>query len=241
MRRNQRGSTTVDDFNNWDEQPFEDMESSLCVQQWIQQQLFNDPEDMKTLMKTPKNTDDLVFQYEHLRVFIMELNQLVALLGDQCTSKSCPEMESDGQRFLCAAHVPPLECCAIDYMCHTLDRATAFVCNVTLFPGRMDVPKKSADQFASQIRRLYRIMLHCHSAHRELFDEVEESKCLCLRFTVFAKKYGFLDDETLTIPVEENAFTDSDASSSSSAVTPSSSEEENENTSSEASKSEDSE
>jgi hypothetical protein len=111
-------------------------------------------------------------------------------------------MESDGQKFLCAAHVPPRECCAIDYMCHILDTATSFVHNISLFPGRMDVPKKSADQFGSQIRRLYRIFLHCYSAHKNLFAQFETNKLLCKRFTVFARHYKYLDDETLTVPTD---------------------------------------
>ena len=126
----------------------------------------------------------------------------MSLLGNSCTSKTCPEMESDGQRFLCAAHAPPRDCCAVDYMCHTIDKATAFVHNTTLFPGRMDVSKKASEQFGSQVRRLYRILLHCYSAHRDLFDDFEESKVLCRRFTLFALTYKFLDEETLTIPVD---------------------------------------
>ncbi len=36
-------------------------------------------------------------------------SQLMACLASVCTKTTCPEMESDGQRFLCAAHTPPLE------------------------------------------------------------------------------------------------------------------------------------
>lgn len=218
----------METFNGWDPVAFGEMESSLCVQQWIQQLLFDDPEDLKALLKVPKNTDELVFQYEHIRIFILELNQLMCLLGAECTKKTCPEMESDGQRFLCAAHVPPRECCAIDYMCHTIDKATTFVQNTTLFPGRMDVPKKSAEQFGSQIRRLYRIFLHCYSAHRDLFNQFEESKCTCARFTAFAKKYKFLDDETLTIPVEITPEASGEGSSPSSSTSSAESSEEEE-------------
>ena len=105
-------------------------------------------------------------------------------------------------------------------MCHTVDKATSFVHNTTLFPGRMDVPKKSADQFGSQVRRLYRILLHCYSAHRDLYDQFEESKCLCQRFTLFAKTYSLLDEESLSIPVDlhppSNKDDDSDNTASSS-------------------------
>lgn len=61
-RRNQPGVTTADDFNDFDELELEEMESSLCVQQWLQQQLFSDPDNVHALMKLPRNTDALVFQ-----------------------------------------------------------------------------------------------------------------------------------------------------------------------------------
>jgi hypothetical protein len=96
------------------------------------------------------------------------------------------------------------QCCAVDYCCHTLDKATQFVHTTSLFPGRMDVPKKSAEQFASQIRRLYRILLHCYHAHQDIFAAFEEETTLCRRFQVFAKRYSLLDDETLgPIPLKE--------------------------------------
>ncbi len=172
MRANPAGTKRAE-FNNWPVQSFEEMESSLCIQQHIQQLLRRKPSDVEAVLKLPKNTDVLVWQYEHVRTIIMQLNHLMAFLVHACTKTTCSEMESDGQRFLCAAHVPPLECCAVDYCCHTIEKATQFVHNTTLFPGRMDVPKKSAEQFASQIRRLFRILLHCYHSHREIFKQFE--------------------------------------------------------------------
>ncbi len=134
----------------------------------------------------------------------MQLNHLLAFLVHACTVKTCPEMESDGQRFLCAAHVPPQECCALDYCCHTIEKATQFLQNTTLFPGRMDVPAKSAEQFASQIRRLFRVLLHGFHAHREIFKQFESKYFLTKRFVVFARRFQFLDDDTLgQIPIDE--------------------------------------
>ena len=102
----------------------------------------------------------------------------------------------------------------MDYCCHTLDKATQFVHTTSLFPGRMDVPKKSAEQFASQIRRLYRILLHCYHSHKDIFAAFEEETSLCRRFQVFAKRYAFLDDETLgQIPLKEASAGESSSSS----------------------------
>ncbi len=103
----------------------------------------------------------------------------------------------------------------MDYCCHTLDKATQFVHTTSLFPGRMDVPKKSAEQFASQIRRLYRILLHCYHSHQDIFAAFEDETLLCRRFQVFAKRYAFLDDETLgQIPLKEASGSEESSSSS---------------------------
>lgn len=181
-------------------QPLEEMESSLCIQQYIQQLIWDDASNVTKILSVPANTDVLAWQYEHLRQFILELNHLTIILAKFCTKETCPEMESEGQKFLCAAHAPPADCCAIDYMCHTIDKATEFVQNPQLFPGRMNVPPQSAEMFSSQIRRLYRLFLHAFHSHGEIFQVFEESKYLCQRFSVFALSYGFLDKESLTIP-----------------------------------------
>ncbi len=60
----------------------------------------------------------------------------------------------------------------------------------------MDVPAKSAEQFPSAVRRLYRLFLHAHAAHRDEFDQFEEATFLCQRFSCFALKFKFLERET---------------------------------------------
>ncbi len=75
VRANPPG-TTRDDFNNWPIQPFEDMDSSLCVQQQIQQLLFHKHKAVERVLKLPPNTDELVWQYEHIRIIILQLNQV---------------------------------------------------------------------------------------------------------------------------------------------------------------------
>ncbi len=77
MRANSAG-TTRDEFNNWPLQPFEDMESSLCVQQQIQQLLFHKHKAVERVLKLPPSTDELVWQYEHIRIIILQLNQVPA-------------------------------------------------------------------------------------------------------------------------------------------------------------------
>lgn len=64
---------------------------------------------------------------------------------------------------------------------------------------------RSAEQFASQIRRLFRVLLHCYHAHRDVFKQFESEYYLAKRVVVFARRYQFLDDDTLAqIPVAES-------------------------------------
>jgi Mob1/phocein family len=61
---------------------------------------------------------------------------MVVMLDEVCTAKTCPKMVVTQWEFLCAAHVKPKECCAIDYTLHTLSGFTALINNPELFPGR---------------------------------------------------------------------------------------------------------
>ena len=62
------------------------------------------------------------WQLEHIRAFAVELSELAVVLKDVCTPSACPQMKAtDEWMYLCAAHKQPQECCAIDYIVHTLD------------------------------------------------------------------------------------------------------------------------
>ncbi len=105
------------------------MDSSLCVQQYIQQLIAADASNMGRLLKVPTNTEALVWQYEHIRYvcvsviavesacicpqamltacfvsfrqFLLQCNHLIAMIADVCTVEKCPEMEADGQASVC--------------------------------------------------------------------------------------------------------------------------------------------
>jgi hypothetical protein len=48
--------------------------------------------------------------------------ELAVTLKDACTAETCAQMKAtDEWMYLCAAHKQPQECCAIDYIVHTLD------------------------------------------------------------------------------------------------------------------------
>jgi len=62
--------------------------------------------------------------------------------------------------YLCAAHTPPLPCCAIDYTVHTLDGSVALLNSTKYFPSRLQVPPTSLRFLPAVARRLYRSFGH---------------------------------------------------------------------------------
>lgn len=82
------------------------------------------------------------------------------MLQQECTRITCPEMKAGEWLYLCVAHgndgamevsltiilkknkvslttyVYPQQCCAIDYILHTLDSATALLNSPRAFPSR---------------------------------------------------------------------------------------------------------
>lgn len=85
------------EFCNWPEVPFEDMDSTLAVQQYIQQLIRKDASNIDTILKLPENQDLAAWKYEQLRQFCMELNGLAVLLQKQCFPSTCSQMTSTEQ------------------------------------------------------------------------------------------------------------------------------------------------
>jgi len=140
-----------------------------------------------------------VWQYEHVRQFILELNLLVTTLKDVCKKETCPSMKGpDECMYLCAAHKTAMECSAYEYMIHNLDHSTAILQNVKNFSSRVSIPEvKNLDTI---VRRLYRLFSHAYYHHREVFNEFETQMFLCQRFTEFTLKYGLLPAKMTNIP-----------------------------------------
>jgi len=102
------------------------MHGPFAVQEYLQELIRNDPGNIKKIVEPPKEVEEGVWQYEHIRQFILELNLLVVQLQGICTKESCPKMKAtDEWLYLCASHKNPQECSAIDYMIHALDHATS--------------------------------------------------------------------------------------------------------------------
>ncbi|KAI8610721.1 Mob1/phocein [Chytriomyces sp. MP71] len=182
-------------------------ESSLAVQSVLQTLVRADPSALKSLSKLPSGVDSAVWQSEHLRLFVLELNQLVALLlqDNECSpangAPECVEMKAGEWQYLCAAHPSPMPCSAIDYMIHTLDGATALLNSTKFFPSRVTIPSTSHKHFASLARRLYRVFAHAWFHHRAVFDAFENETCLYKRFLYLTTiEFELIPEKLITIP-----------------------------------------
>jgi hypothetical protein len=110
------------------------MDSTLAVQQWIQQTINRDPANITAILTPPETQDEEVWKYEQfvnfcilafyilynmynlyillyfysLRQFCMELNGLAVKLQSECFPETCNQMTATEQWiFLCAAHKSP--------------------------------------------------------------------------------------------------------------------------------------
>ena len=70
------------------------MTGPFAVQEYIQELIRHNPGDIKKIIEPPQDVDVSVWQYEHMRQFISELNLLVVYLEDACTLTTCPKMKA---------------------------------------------------------------------------------------------------------------------------------------------------
>jgi len=138
------------------------------------------------------------FQFAVIREIIL------ALEGIDFSSLDCkcPKMiASDEWHFLCAPHADkPRDCCAIDYMKHTIDSTSSL-----LLTTRENNPSKN---YYSILRRLYRIYGHLYFHHFEVF---QREKVNSQKFYNFLKEWGLFKQDMMIIP--ESVFGNTAASS----------------------------
>ncbi|CAJ0562119.1 unnamed protein product, partial [Mesorhabditis spiculigera] len=201
VRRNDPGTTRAQ-WSAWPPLAYEDMDSTLNVQQYIQQLIKINPLDVDVILTPLPEMDEGVWKYEHLRQFILQLNCLALRLQAQCLADVCLQMTATEQWiFLCAAHKNPKECCAIDYTRHTLDGAATLLNNSKYFPSRVSIKESSISKLGSVCRRVYRIFSHAYFHHRELFEKFEAETALCKRFTTYVTRYLLIAQEHLIVPI----------------------------------------
>ncbi|XP_030199400.1 MOB-like protein phocein isoform X3 [Gadus morhua] len=192
------------DFYNWPDESFEEMDSTLAVQQYIQQNIRSDCSNIDKILEPPEGQDEGVWKYEHLRQFCLELNGLAVKLQSECHPETCTQMTATEQWiFLCAAHKTPKECPAIDYTRHTLDGAACLLNSNKYFPSRVSIKESSVAKLGSVCRRIYRIFSHAYFHHRQIFDKYENETFLCHRFTRFVMKYNLMSKDNLIVPILE--------------------------------------
>ena len=147
----------------------------------------------------PPSVSAQLWQLEHLRLLLCDLNNLVGRLAGHCTATSCPVMGTADLQYLCASHATPRECTAMDYSIHTLDGASALISSSRTFPSRVSVGDAAATSFPSLVRRLYRVLSHAWHHHASIFADFEGSTLCAARITAVAIKYGLLTPEQLLI------------------------------------------
>lgn len=141
------------------------------------------------------STVSSTFQLCVIKHILITLNlEVISKLRDVCTPSSCPKMiASDEWHFLCAPHAEkPRDCCAIDYMQHTVDS-----CSSTILLIEDKPPAVAAKQFHSIVRRLFRIYGHLYFHHQSFFQTVEVE---CAKFFVFLKQFGLWKGDMGIIP-----------------------------------------
>ncbi|KDQ60412.1 hypothetical protein JAAARDRAFT_32814 [Jaapia argillacea MUCL 33604] len=148
--------------------------------------------------------DEACWVYEQLRRLAQDLTHpLITMLQLECTRATCPEMKAGEWLYLCVAHGNDgamEQCCAIDYILHTLDSATALLNSPRAFPSRLSIPQTSHRHFSSLARRLGRIFAHAYFHHREAFEQAEAESSLYARFLALTSKFELVPSEFLVIP-----------------------------------------
>ena len=163
-----------------------------------------DPSNVIQICALPVGADKTRWIYELLRRFVIELHDLVICLREKmdCTSTICPTMSAtEKYTFRCAGinGGSPFQCCAIEYMTHTLDSATNTLTSGKLFPinDRAVISRSSLSPCSSQCRRLYRLFPHAYFHHRETFMKFESKHHLFKRFVHFVREFRLVSERQL--------------------------------------------
>jgi len=187
----------------WDDK-WDDLQGTFPAQEYLHQLILRDSSAVERIIALPSTTvDKNVWILEHLRRFLCELNLLTVYLDDECNIDTCPKMcATNDWEFLCAAHVEPKKCCAMDYIVHTLVGFISLLSNPQHFPSRTKVTAESAKYFSSVVRRLYRVFAHAYYHHRSAFDKFEAKTHLTERFIQFSLKFGLMADNQLSPAID---------------------------------------
>ncbi|KAF9428843.1 hypothetical protein BGZ94_000791 [Podila epigama] len=202
LERNRPG-TKDEKLYQWPPRPLESIESPFALREYLQALIRQDPHNVDLLVTVPNEQNENPWTYEHLCQVCLELNYLIVQVEPECTPETCPEMRAEEWIYYCATHPSPRECCAIDYLTHTLDGASALLNNSKHFPSRIALPASATKNFSSIARRLYRIFAHTYFHHRDVFDAFEAETSLYERFLKLCKARGMITDKLIIIPEQK--------------------------------------
>lgn len=197
VRRNRPG-TRASELWNWKLEDLSNRNEPFAVREFLQEKIRNDPSDIEGICKPPPDVDENVWQHEHIRQFLLELDLLIVQLQGTCTSQTCPKMKATEEwLYLWASHDFPQECSAMDYMIHNLEYSTRLIHN-----SKISGPGTSTKYLLSIVRRIYRFFTHCYFHHRETFVEFENVMHLWARFTHFVTIFKMMSTDLFIIPEE---------------------------------------
>lgn len=146
--------------------------------------------------------DEDVWIYEQLRRLVLDFSTpWLTMLQTECdrkrNPKTCEAMNADDWMYLCASHGEEKQCCAIDYIIHTLDGTTALLNSQRHFPSRTFIPTTSLRHFGSISRRLSRIFVHAYEHHRDVFEACEAETSLYARFLALVQTHDLISVDAL--------------------------------------------
>jgi len=150
---------------------------------------------------TTTSTVDNTSVEDLMKKIILQIDKVVIcqLMRTQiCNANTCPRMiASEEWHFLCAPHADkPRDCCAIDYMQHTVDS-----CVSTLLLSAGKPAASIMKQLNSISRRLFRIFGHVFHHHVEFFNKPDVS-AECAKFYMFLKNFGLWKADMAIVPEE---------------------------------------
>ncbi|KAG8935782.1 hypothetical protein FRC02_006332 [Tulasnella sp. 418] len=226
MSRIYKGARRQDIGSAPSKQTFAEIDSAFQIQEYIAQVIQSNPHDVGAIVQPPgtrafkdstlistggieehkEPVDEACWIYEQLRRLAQDLSHpLISTLQAECSRQSCPEMKAGEWLYLCVAHGGTTsgameQCCAIDYIMHTLDSATSLLNSPRAFPSRLQIPPASNRHFSSLARRLSRIFAHAYYHHREAFEQAELESSLYARFLLMARQFDLVPAEFLVLP-----------------------------------------
>ncbi|KAK0569656.1 hypothetical protein OC861_000738 [Tilletia horrida] len=169
-----------------------------------------------------QHVDTDVWVYEQLRRIVQDLTTpwlttLLTACSKTVNPETCGAMNAGDWLYVCASHGEDRQCCAIDYIIHTVDGTSALLNNPRHFPGRTYIPNASLRQFGSIARRLSRIFVHAYGHHRDVFEECEAQTSLYARFYALNAFFELISTESLP-PLDADALRRAGLSSSTTAA-----------------------